>query len=147
MALINKNGQTPAESQVRDELLTYLEQISEEQRSVLERLMVIENKLTNQQAYIDAIPDTFTTTLNNESLYQIGYTCRKVKILLSYMAYLLIGIVILGILLLLSHYILANKISATQGIGYAIESLLQKDTSFWYDEENHQLYIKSRQDS
>lgn len=36
--------------------------------------------------------------------------------------------------------------NALDGV-YMINNLLRGDTSFWYDADNHQLYVRSREDT
>lgn len=139
MALTNKRGETPAELQKQEELLAYVKKLYKEQENILNRLTAIERSLSSQQSKLDALPHPLTSTQDEESSYQV---LRETKHLSWYASYSFIGLIMLCSLVVLSHFILTSKLTDTQQINYTIKSLLLKEETFWYDAENHQLYLK-----
>ena len=154
MALINKNGLTPSQVTIQKELLDRFNAL-ETQNAALEAHiteLMKEIKVFQRDTYrscsqtIETIKserkDLSDDIFNSEIRIKSNVDERQwvLKMLLSF----LIALLFLNIGFTYS----VNKTArnALDGV-YMINNLLRGDTSFWYDADNHQLYVRSREDT
>lgn len=161
MALTNKNGLTPGQVTL--------------QKAILDRFGTLEAQNTELKAQNAALADHVaelkealqkfqkesdagqTHTLEelqadihrtNDNVFYFGQGIRdKVEELQSIIKPLLFALLALLFLNVCLTYMTLKSSHQTRDGVYTINELLCGDTSFWYDADNHQLYVRNRNDT
>lgn len=161
MALTNKNGLTPGQVTLQKEILDRFGSLEAQntelkaQNDVLtdhiaelkETLEKFQKESTANQAHnfeelqagISRIDDTsfyFVRNIREKLEKQQGFTKPLLIFLLAFMV----------LNLYLTYTTVQSSRQARDGV-YMINELLRGDTSFWHDADNHQLYVRNRNDT
>lgn len=148
MALVNKNGQTPAQVQQHDELSQKLAQLAIQQEDLKRHLEACESTLKgictteHATAIKKAIDSEFyhvsARMKHGESEIQdISFSLRLGMALLA----------VVSIIQIVGYIVVNDNVKDNTLYISQIHHLLQGDTSFWYDEENKKLYVRDRTSS
>lgn len=154
MALINKNGLTPSQVTIQKELLDRFNALETQNAALdahiteLMKEIKVFQRDTNRSCSqtIETIKserkDLSDDIFNSEIRIKSNVDERQwvLKMLLSFL------IALLFLSIGFTYSVNKTARNALDGV-YMINNLLRGDTSFWYDADNHQLYVRSREDT
>lgn len=154
MALTNKNGLTPGQLTLQKEIIDRFSAL-EAQNATLETHIFELKKM--QQTFQKENTDTHSRALENlktgndqinvdVSYYGHTITQKIENHQHSLKSLVYFVLLLMGLNIFFTYTTIKASRQARDGV-YTINELLRGDTSFWYDADNHQLYVRDRNDT
>lgn len=161
MALTNKNGLTPGQVTLQKEILDRFGALEAQNTELKAQHAVLENHIAELKEALQKFQKESTRSQahnvkelqadihrTNDNVFYFGQEIRdKVEELQSLIKPLLFALLALLFLNVCLTYMTLKSSHQTRDGVYTINELLCGDTSFWYDADNHQLYVRNRNDT